>query len=65
MNNWIAILSALTYLCLLFGVAYYAEYRLKKGKSIIITPMYTRFLWVCTVLPGPTTAVLGRLQTVA
>ena len=38
MNNWIAILSALTYLCLLFGVAYYAEYRLKKGKSIINNP---------------------------
>lgn len=35
MSNWIAIISALVYLCILFGVAYYAEYRLKKGKSII------------------------------
>ena len=35
MSNWIAIVSALLYLCILFGVAYYAEYRLKKGKSII------------------------------
>ena len=35
MSNWIVIISALVYLCILFGVAYYAEYRLKKGKSII------------------------------
>lgn len=35
MNNVIAILAALTYLAVLFGVAYYAEYRLKKGKNII------------------------------
>jgi Na+/proline symporter/signal transduction histidine kinase len=35
MNNLIAIFSALFYLALLFGVAYYAEYRLKKGRSVI------------------------------
>lgn len=35
MNNVVAISSALLYLSVLFGVAYYAEYRLKKGKSII------------------------------
>lgn len=35
MNNIAAILSALVYLGILFGVAYYAEYRLKKGKSLI------------------------------
>lgn len=35
MNNFIAITGALLYLSALFGVAYYAEYRLKKGKSII------------------------------
>lgn len=35
MNNIAAILSALVYLGVLFGVAYYAEYRLKKGKSLI------------------------------
>ena len=35
MNNIAAILSALLYLGLLFGVAYYAEFRLKKGKSLI------------------------------
>lgn len=35
MNNIAAILSALLYLGILFGVAYYAEYRLKKGKSLI------------------------------
>jgi Na+/proline symporter/signal transduction histidine kinase len=34
-NNAVAILSALIYLAILFGVAYYAEYRLKKGRSII------------------------------
>lgn len=34
-NNIIAILCALLYLGLLFGVAYYAEYRLKGGRSII------------------------------
>lgn len=34
-NNIVAILSALFYLGLLFGVAYYAEYRLKKGSSLI------------------------------
>ncbi|MBP6430284.1 MAG: hypothetical protein KA319_00780 [Ferruginibacter sp.] len=35
MNNVFAIVTALTYLILLFGVAYYAEVKLKKGKSII------------------------------
>jgi len=34
-NNIVVILCALFYLGLLFGVAYYAEYRLKKGRSII------------------------------
>ncbi|MGF2411751.1 ATP-binding protein [Ferruginibacter sp.] len=34
-NNIVAIFSALFYLGILFGVAYYAEYKLKKGKSII------------------------------
>jgi signal transduction histidine kinase len=34
-NNIVVILCALLYLGLLFGVAYYAEYRLKKGRSII------------------------------
>lgn len=38
MNNIIVIFSALLYLGLLFGVAYFAEYRLKKGKSIINNP---------------------------
>lgn len=35
MNNITVITSALLYLGVLFGVAYYAEYRLKKGRSII------------------------------
>lgn len=35
MNNIIVISSALLYLALLFGVAYLAEYRFKKGKSLI------------------------------
>jgi signal transduction histidine kinase/Na+/proline symporter len=34
-NNVLAICCALFYLSLLFGIAYYAEYRLKKGRSII------------------------------
>lgn len=34
-NNIVVICCALFYLILLFGVAYYAEYRSKKGKSII------------------------------
>jgi signal transduction histidine kinase/Na+/proline symporter len=34
-NNIVVILCALLYLGVLFGVAYYAEYRLKKGRSII------------------------------
>jgi signal transduction histidine kinase/Na+/proline symporter len=34
-SNIIVILCALFYLGILFGVAYYAEYRLKKGRSII------------------------------
>jgi len=34
-NNILAICSALFYLAILFGIAYYAEYRLRKGKSII------------------------------
>lgn len=33
-----AIVSILLYLCILFGVAYYAEYKLKRGKSIINNP---------------------------
>ena len=35
MNNVAVIVSALAYLGILFGVAYYAEYRLRKGKSLI------------------------------
>jgi len=34
-HNIVVILSALFYLAILFGVAYYAEYRQKKGSSII------------------------------
>ena len=34
-SNVVVILCALFYLGILFGVAYYAEYRLKKGSSII------------------------------
>lgn len=34
-NNLVVISCALFYLSLLFGVAYYAEYRSKKGRSII------------------------------
>lgn len=33
-HNIVVILSALVYLAILFGVAYYAEYRQKKGRSI-------------------------------
>jgi len=35
MNNLVAIGSAVLYLVLLFAVAYYAEYRLRKGRSLI------------------------------
>lgn len=38
MSNWIVIGTALAYLFLLFGIAYYAEYRMKKGKSLISNP---------------------------
>lgn len=38
MNNWLVIGGALIYLCLLFGVAYYAEYRQRKGRSLINNP---------------------------
>jgi signal transduction histidine kinase/Na+/proline symporter len=38
MNNWLVIGGALVYLCLLFGVAYYAEYRQRKGRSLINNP---------------------------
>ncbi len=35
MNNIVAIIAALCYLAMLFAVAYYAEYRLRQGKSLI------------------------------
>lgn len=35
MNNLLVILCALLYLAVLFGVAYYAEYRHREGKSLI------------------------------
>ncbi len=35
MSNVAVIFTALFYLAILFAVAYFAEYRLKKGKSII------------------------------
>lgn len=35
MNNIVAILAALCYLGVLFGVAWYAERRLRQGKSLI------------------------------
>lgn len=38
MNNWLVIFSALLYLCLLFAVAWYAEYRQRNGKSLINNP---------------------------
>lgn len=38
MNNWLVIGGSLVYLCLLFGVAYYAEYRQRKNKSLINNP---------------------------
>ncbi|MBL7722649.1 MAG: GHKL domain-containing protein [Chitinophagaceae bacterium] len=38
MSNWVVIICCLFYLCLLFGVAYYAEYKQKKRKSIINNP---------------------------
>jgi Na+/proline symporter/signal transduction histidine kinase len=38
MNNWVVIACSLLYLCLLFGVAYYAEYRQKKNRSLINNP---------------------------
>jgi Na+/proline symporter/signal transduction histidine kinase len=38
MNNWIIIACALLYLVLLFAVAYFAEFRLKLGKSLVNNP---------------------------
>jgi signal transduction histidine kinase/Na+/proline symporter len=38
MNNWLVIGGALVYLCLLFAVAWYAEYRQRKGRSLINNP---------------------------
>lgn len=38
MNNWLVIISALLYLGILFGVAYYAEYKHKRGRSLINNP---------------------------
>jgi len=38
MNNLLVIVCALLYLAVLFGVAYYAEHRQKKGTSIINNP---------------------------
>ena len=38
MNNWLAIAGILVYLGILFGVAYFAEYKMRKGKSIINNP---------------------------
>lgn len=35
MSNFIPIVCALLYLALLFGIAYYAEYKQKQGKSLI------------------------------
>ncbi len=38
MSNWVVIISALGYLFLLFGVAYYAERKLRRGRSLINNP---------------------------
>ena len=35
MSKLITILSGLSYLAILFGVAYYAEFRLRKKRSVI------------------------------
>lgn len=50
MNNWIIISCTLLYMALLFAVAYFAEYRSRKGKSIINNPyIYSLSLGVyCT-----------------
>ncbi|MCU0441322.1 MAG: ATP-binding protein [Bacteroidia bacterium] len=46
MNNWIIIACALMYLVLLFAVAYFAEFRLKIGKSVVNNP-YVYALSLC------------------
>ena len=46
MSSWIVIVCGLLYLVLLFAVAYFAEYKLKKGKSLINNP-YVYALSLC------------------
>lgn len=46
MSNWIIISCALLYLVLLFAVAYFAEFRLKFGKSLVNNP-YVYALSLC------------------
>ena len=46
MSSWIVIVCGLLYLVLLFAVAYFAEYKLKKGKSLINDP-YVYALSLC------------------
>lgn len=43
MSNWIVIAGALLYLCLLFGVAWYAEHRQRRGRSLINNPYVYAF----------------------
>jgi len=46
MSSWIVIICGLFYLVILFAVAYFAEYKLKKGKSLINNP-YVYALSLC------------------
>lgn len=46
MSNALIIVSSLLYLILLFGVAYFAEHRLRKGRSLINNP-YVYALSMC------------------
>jgi len=50
LSNWVIILSALTYMGLLFGIAYYGDQRADAGRSIIANPyIYTLSIAVyCT-----------------
>lgn len=65
MNNWMAIAGILIYLSILFGVAYYAEYKMRKGKSIINNPYVYALSLGYIARPGLTMGVLSWHLTVA
>lgn len=59
LSDSVIIASALAYMGVLFGIAYYGDYRADTGRSIIANPYIYTLSWRSTVPPGLSTVALA------